>query len=138
MSGGILPTFVTPADVEALKRMIDPSVRALDVAVFECPGLAESTRIGWAELSKAWRSFCAEEASWLHTKAQYDRAESYRDQIAAWQRLIASRCGGAKAPEVSPPPERSTVHETLGAIRMVAIAGIAIAVASGLSSVGRR
>jgi hypothetical protein len=136
--GGVLPRFVTPSDVRALKTRVDPFVRAMDQAVAACATVPQATREGWGAFSAAWRTYFAEDDSWLHTAAQMDQGEAYEQDLAHWQDLLAqSKCGTA-TPRVSPTSPGLTSNDSTrlqGTIKTVAIAGAVVAVALGLRAV---
>lgn len=135
---GVLPKFVTPADVRDLKNRLDPSVRALDATVARCAGLDAPTRQAWQDFSKAWRSYFDEEDSWLHTAAQYDAGEAYERQIADWQRVISGASCAVPGPKLQPPPAPAVVSsEFQDTIKTVAIAGAVIAAVIAIRSVAR-
>ncbi len=135
---GILPRFVTPSDVRALKTRVDPFVRALDGSVASCGTLPPQTRAGWEGFSSAWRSYVVEDDSWLHTAAQMDQGEAYEQDLAHWQDLLAQSKCGTSTPRITPtnpssgPEDSSRMH---GTIKTVAIAGAVVAVALGLRAV---
>lgn len=135
---GILPRFVTPSDVRALKNRVDPFVRALDASVAACPTLLASTRAGWEGFSSAWRTYMVEDDSWLHTAAQMDQGEAYEQDLGHWQDLLAQSKCGTSTPRITPtnpstsPEDSSRMH---GTIKTVAIAGAVVAVALGLRAV---
>jgi hypothetical protein len=136
--GGILPRFVTPSDVRALKTRVDPFVRALDASVAACATLPAETRKGWEGFSKAWRSFVDEDDSWLHTAAQMDQGEAYEADLGHWQDLLAQSKCGTSTPRVTPTNPTSSPEDTSrmhGTIKTVAIAGAVVAVALGLRAV---
>jgi hypothetical protein len=136
--GGILPRFVTPSDVRALKTRVDPFVRAMDRSVAECAALAAETRAGWEAFSLAWRAYVDEEDSWLHTAAQMDQGEAYEQDLAHWQDVLGHSKCGTSTPRITPTNPPSTPDDTArmhGTIKTVAIAGAVVAVALGLRAV---
>lgn len=138
MSKGLLPRFVTPADVRDLKVRMDPFVRAMDVDVAGCSTLADTGKASWKAFSDAWRTYFDQEDSWLHTAAQMDQGEAYEEDLAHWQAwLKALRCG-TSAPTIQPssdPPGGNGGRELGSTLRAVAIAGAVIAVALGIREV---
>ena len=131
--------FVTPGDVRDLKNRIDPYVRALDAAVATCAGLPAGIRDGWkAFSSSAWRPYFDEDDSWWHTAAQMDQGEAYSKDVERWQQMITGYKCAPNAPPITPQdPPGSGGEEWAGAIKWVAIAGIAVAVVIGAKAVVR-
>ena len=131
---GILPKFVLPADVRALKSRLDPTVRSLDTTVTQCTTIEPATASAWADFSRAWRAYFNEEDSWLHTAAQMDAGEAYERQIADWQGRLSRPCT-LHTPQITPSTSPPETHQDT--IRTVAIAGAVIAVVVGIRSVMR-
>lgn len=141
--GRILPRFVTPTDVHDLKTRLDAFVRAEDASVDACPAIPNGPRMGWKAFAASWQSYFAEDDSWLRAGAQMDEGEAYEEDLARWQSLIATYKCVQAAPPVTPldPPlgggPDSPPSQWQGTIKMVAAAGIAIAVALGVRAVAR-
>jgi hypothetical protein len=143
MSGGILPTFVTPGDVRDLKTRIDPFVRAMDRDVQNCKAASEDFKSGWAAFSGAWRSYFDQEDSWLHTAAQMNQGEAYEQDLAHWQASLRGQRCQATAPTIEPSSNSPSLTSlpSLGrgelgsTLRTVAIAGAVIAVGLGIREV---
>lgn len=109
---GILPKFVTPADVDALQTAVKADATDLQTALSACPGfLASGSDISaWQSLKTRADAFLAEESSWLHAAEQMDRGEAIQEELAKWHdRAKALSCNvgpapvlpGAVSPEVS-------------------------------------
>jgi hypothetical protein len=138
--GGILPKFVTPSDVRALKTRVDPFVVALDQSVADCKTIPDGVRSAWQAFSKAWRSFVDEDDSWLHTAAQMDQGEAYEQDIARWQGMIATYKCAPDAPPITPTDPVGSGDDLgsrrwQGTIKTVAIAGAIVAVVIGVRTV---
>jgi hypothetical protein len=138
--GGILPKFVTPSDVRALKNRVDPFVIALEQSVSNCTTLPDGVRTGWQAFSRAWRSYVEEDDSWLHTAAQMDQGEAYEQDISRWQGMIATYKCAPDAPPLTPTDQGGTSDDAgsrrmQGTIKTVAIAGAIVAVVIGVRTV---
>lgn len=141
--GRILPRFVTPTDVRDLKTRLDAFVRAEDAAVDACATIPSGPRMGWKAFAASWQSYFAEDDSWLRAGAQMDEGEAYEADLAKWQSMIATYKCAQAAPPVTPldPPigdgSDAPPSPWQGTIKMVAAAGIAIAIALGVRAVAR-
>ena len=138
--GGVLPKFVMPSDVRALKTRVDPFVVSLDQSVADCKTLPDSVRSSWQAFSKAWRSFFDEDDSWLHTAAQMDQGEAYEQDVTRWQSMIAGYKCAPDAPLLTPTDPGGSSDDVgsprwQGTIKTMAIAGAIVAVVIGVRTV---
>ena len=102
--GSLLPRFVTPADVDAIRARVDAVVRTLDAQAPSCLGPAQLA--AWQAFRAGWSVFLAVPSSWLHTAAQMDQSEAYEQQVANWQREFQAAGCASTAPILN--PESST------------------------------
>jgi len=125
---------VWPSDVDAIKRSVDPSMVATDLAVRRCAEVSPAEMAAWGGFYAAWRSFHDEATPWMFgTGAKYDEGLAYRAQLGGWQELLRSKC-------TIPGPHVSSVEEGAAmssAIRWGAAAVIAVAVVYGVRTVVR-
>ncbi|MEO8875138.1 MAG: hypothetical protein ABI461_06080 [Polyangiaceae bacterium] len=141
--GRILPRFVTPTDVRDLKTRVDAFVHAEDASVDACPSIPAGPRMGWKAFAASWQSYFAEDDSWLRAGAQMDEGEAYEEDFARWQALVGTYKCVPATPRITPldPPlgggPNTAPGEWQGTIKMVAAAGIAIAIALGVRAVAR-
>jgi hypothetical protein len=131
--------FVTPGDVDDFRNRLDPMITALDGTVQTCAALPQAVRDGWAKWLAGWKTFLAEESSWLHTLAQYETTEAYEQDLAHWQDMIAKATCGLPTPRVKPGDNEGALpsDDTTSTIKWVAIAGVAIAAVVGIKAVMR-
>lgn len=142
--GRILPRFVTPTDVRDLKNRLNAFVLGEDAAVDDCVAIPTGPRAGWKSFVASWQSYFAEDDSWLRAGAQMDEGEAYEADLAQWQSTIATyKCAGAAPPVSSLDPPfggndpREPPSAWPGAVKTVAIAGIAVALAMSLRAASR-
>ncbi len=114
---------VWPSDVTDLKRRIDPSMTATDIAVQRCSKLNDGERASWAAFFKAWVAFRDSDVPWFGSAAKYDEADAYRVQLGGWQELLGDKCPIA-GPRVGTEPESAAAASL---IKWVAVAAIVVA-----------
>jgi hypothetical protein len=125
--GALLPRAVYPSDVGRLKDAIDPSMRATDVAVKNCPGVTPAERAAWDAFFAAWVKYRDEPLPWLFGAANlYDLGEAFQAQLAQWQAQLKGRCTVPGPAVVDPHAEdegqASVIKWAAGAVIVVAIA----------------
>lgn len=135
--GRVLPRFVLPADVRALKERLVPFVYALDQTASSCEGLKEETRSAWRSFSASFRAFYAAEESFWSAGAEMDQAESYERDLARWQEHFAGLRCRRSVPQVVPSTDRDRDGERgwQRTVQTVAIAGAVVAAVWGLRTV---
>lgn len=136
--GRVLPRFITPDDVRALKARADPTVRSLDETVRTCAALPLASRENWNAFVKSWRAYFDEDVGWTDAWTQHDRGEVFEADIIRWQEMLAQHGCKLTAPRFSPSaPEEKTdpLNQWHSTIKTVAIASVVVALVFGLRTV---
>lgn len=90
---GILPTFVTASDVDAIKARVKAALTGTDLSVQSCPAITDSVRAAWGTFYGAVLGFCQSESSTWTAAAEANRGEAYERELFDWQKkLTASGC----------------------------------------------
>jgi hypothetical protein len=79
---------VTPDEVRALKRDLDPVVRSLEGVALERD---EKTRLAWAEFAIAWHAYVDAADTWWNAPAEMHRGEAFARELQGWQSTLDPR-----------------------------------------------
>jgi hypothetical protein len=137
-TSGAFELGTTAEAVRAQKLRIDPTVRALDASVVTCTKLTNEERVGYIAFSQSWRAYFDGPDSGLlgfGTGPLFDTGQAFAQQAQTWKNLIDSKCGssGPSLPGLNEQTQAGT-----DALQLLGWAGIALAVAWGMSTVMRK
>jgi hypothetical protein len=133
MMAGILPDVPWPSDVEAYAARVDVMMRATDAAVLVCAGVTDEERKTWRDFYATWQKFFGEVmAPWiLGGGSKNEEIKRYETQLADWQTTLRASC---TVPGPAPRPRDADDQASLGAVKWVAAAAIAVALVVGVKS----
>jgi hypothetical protein len=144
---GAAPWVATPADVLAEKQRLAPAFDATNRDIQACGALTPGQRQAWASVYNGWLAVLAKPVQsaaqvWIagalaiyQTQKDYTEVEGYGGQLATWQKAIRdASCTPSAPPEPVPPPS-PTPEDLLGTVKVVAAAGVIIALVYGVTRI---
>lgn len=119
-------TLVWPSTVDSLRARVDTDMRATDGAVTLCKGLPEADRAWWRGFYSTWRLLADEPTGLFGLGAKWDMMCGMSRELSAFKDKIRDRCEVAGPANVER-PKGFDLNDVVGALKWVAIAGVAIA-----------
>lgn len=122
---GVLPSIIYPSTVADEQKRLLASLQGTDDGVQTCTSLDDATRASWGQFYITVKEFCAESPGVFGLGTMMDRAQGYEGELAAWQKLIASKGCALTVPTFdpnAPPPGGSDLVKSLQYVMWTAVA----------------
>lgn len=123
MARQILPVFVTPNDVDALKKRLRGVASGTDLGVQACTGLSDTDRAAWGLFYASVVDYVRSDSGWFSAASQMNQGQEYEDNLYTWQQKLQT--SGCDVTPVNPQPAEppgSGIVKWLGVVVVVGVA----------------
>jgi hypothetical protein len=123
-AGDLFPTFVTPDDAKRYMGEIDAGYTNLDAAIQTSTTAPVDFKMGWALQMGSWKAFYASATAsvgWLNTKAVFEQADRFAQQLIDWRKSFAAVGGTPPGPNPLPPGQGTGGGTTASDITKIAV-----------------
>lgn len=120
---GILPTVIYPSTLSDEQMRLGAALDGTNVGVKACTTLDEPTRTSWGLFYETARGFTKEDPGIWGLGSKMDRAQSYEDELLAWQQKLSKAGCNLAVPMFNPNPPPTSA---LQALQYVAYAAVAL------------
>lgn len=127
--------IVWPSEVISEKARIGGVARSVDATISACYGATDPKYLAWRALYASWGAFEAKEVPWFGSGGEYDLAQQFERQIAAFAaQAKADGCSGVPniTPRVDADAERQ--EAITSAVKYAAVGVVAVAAVVALKT----
>jgi hypothetical protein len=110
---GILPSIIYPSTVADEQKRLAAALDGTNASVVACASLAAPTRTGWGLFYSTALGFTQETPGFFGLGTMMDRAQSYEDELLAWQNKLAQAGCSLGVPLFNPNPPPTSALQAL-------------------------
>lgn len=116
---GILPSIIYPSTVSDEQARLKAALLGTNTSVQACTQLDAQTKTSWGLFFGAALGFCDESPGIFGLGTMMDRAQSYENELVAWQGRLAKTCT-LSVPGFDPNAPDASTQSAVKAIQYVA------------------